>query len=155
MTKIHLDSKRSSTITLAAVLACRFSTDHVVGDADCGGDDEADQVYLESTCRPWSRQCRQFRLPLSCTPRCSGLFELSPCINIVTITSHHRQIKNLSVSAMAPPISVVPQPYTHPVSPVKSTPGSGMQAGVYTCIDLLSIKDDGHSLWDILLKNDL
>ena len=47
MTKIHLNSKRSSTITLTAVLACRFSTDHVVGDADCGGDDEADQVYLE------------------------------------------------------------------------------------------------------------
>ena len=47
MTKIRLDSERSSTITLAAVLACCLSTDHVVGDADCGGDDEADQVYRE------------------------------------------------------------------------------------------------------------
>ena len=82
---------------------------------------------------------------LSCLP--ASTLSLSP--------SHHCQMKNLSVSAMAPPISVVPQPYTHPVSPVKSTPGSGMQAGVYTCIDLLSIKDDGHSLWDIFLKNDL
>ena len=49
MTKIHLDSERSSTITLAAVLAWRLSTDHVVGDADGGGEDEDDQVYLEKT----------------------------------------------------------------------------------------------------------
>ena len=34
MTIIHLDSKRSPTITLAAVLAGRLSIDHVVGDAD-------------------------------------------------------------------------------------------------------------------------
>ena len=51
MTKIHLDSERSSTITLAAVLAWRLSTDHVVGDADGGGEDEDedDQVYEEKT----------------------------------------------------------------------------------------------------------
>ena len=33
---------------------------------------------------------------------------------------------------MLPPISVVPQPYTQAVSPVKSTPDAGMHAGVYT-----------------------
>ena len=53
MTKIYLNSERSSTITLAGVLACRLSTDHVVGDADGGEDededeDEDDQVYEEN-----------------------------------------------------------------------------------------------------------
>ena len=55
MTKIYLNSERSSTITLAGVLACRLSTDHVVGDADGGGEDEdEDQVYEEKEKTPAS-----------------------------------------------------------------------------------------------------
>ena len=53
MTKIYLNSERSSTITLAGVLACRLSTDHVVSDADGGGgEDEEHQVYQEEDTYP-------------------------------------------------------------------------------------------------------
>ena len=49
--------------------------------------------------------------------------------------------KNLRVSSISPPISVVPQPYTQAVSPVKSTPDSGRQAGVYTWLAHLVIEN--------------
>ena len=83
----HLDSKRSSTVTLAAVLATRLPTNHILGDPDHGGID--DQVLIVEeleeaslTCRPWQWSLRSTRPPSSRIPRCSGLSESSPCIDI-------------------------------------------------------------------------